>query len=331
MKAPAHRARRLRAVLATAALAAVAALLLPACGDEEEARKMLDRAFTTPIGSADVGLDASVELKGVRQLERPMRLQVRGPYRSGGGRAVPSADLDINFSASGQNFAAGLISNGRNAWVELMGQAYEVGERQVTEANRQIAARAGQDGNRSLRDFGVDARRWLDNPDIKGDEQIAGVETTHIETGIDMGRMLEDLNTAAQRAAGQAGAAGSGQLSAEQRDRIERIVQDPQFDVYVGKDNRVRRLSTVIELEVPEEDRRALRGAESGKVSFSIEFSNVGSPSPITPPPRARPLKDLTDQLLQLFGGGAGAGVPGAGGTTPGAPGALPAPGGAQP
>jgi hypothetical protein len=328
MKARANRTRRIRAVLALSALLAASGFLVAGCGDEKEAREMLDRAFTTPIGSADVALDASLEVKGVRQLERPVRLQVRGPYRSGGKQSIPSADLDINFSASGQNFAAGLISNGRNAWVELMGQAYEVGEQHVAEANKQIAARAGRGGNRSLRDFGVDARRWLDDPDIKGDEQIAGVETTHIETGIDMSRMLEDLNTAAQRASGQAGAAGSGQLSAEQRDRIERIVQDPQFDVYVGKDNRIRRLSTVIELEVPEEDRRALRGAESGKVSFSIEFSNVGSPSPITPPPRARPLRDLTEQLLQLFGGGAG--VPGAGGT-PGAPGALPAPGGAQP
>lgn len=309
-------------------------------GSEEEATELLDRAFETPIQSADVALDASLEVNGVPQLEQPVRLQLRGPYQSGSNRTIPAADFDVNFSGGGQSFAAGLISTGQNAWIEFLGQAYEIGEQQIGQLNQQIAAGAGQQANRSLRDFGVDPRRWLVDPTVEGEEEIAGAETTHVSAGIDIGRLLEDLNTIGQRASGQVGGPAPTQLSAEQRERIERIVQDPEFDVYVGEDNRIRRLSTVLDLEVPEEDRRAAGGAESGKVAFSIEFANVGAPQQITPPQQARPVEELTQQLLQLFGGGAagggGAGAPGAPGS-PGAPGgaapggAAPAPGGAQP
>jgi hypothetical protein len=326
VKTPTSHRRRLVAALC----ALGAAFAVSGCGSEEEAKGLLDRAFATPIGSADVALDTSLQLKGVRQLEQPVRLQVRGPYKSGQSRTIPQADLAVNFSGGGQNFAAGLVSTGQNAWVEFLGQAYEVGEQQVARANQQIAAGAGQSRSRSLRDFGVDPRSWLEDPSIEGEEEIAGTQTQHVSAGIDINKMLEDLNTVGQRASGQVGGGASPrQLSAEQRERIERIVQDPEFDVYVGEDNRVRRLSTVLDLEVPEEDRRAAGGAESGKISFSIEFSNVGSPAPITPPQQARPINELASQLGQLFGGGAGggAGVPG-GGAAPG--GALPAPGGAR-
>ena len=314
-----------RFALLTAALALLAALALgvSACGDDEEARQTLDRAFRAQIGSADVALDTSVRLQGVRQLERPISLRVRGPYRSGGERQIPSADLAVNLTAQGQSFAAGLISNGSNAWVEFLGQAYEVGERTVSQANQQIAASAGQRQQRSLRAFGVDPRSWLVDPSVEGETRVAGADTTHISAGLDVAKMLDDLNRLSQRAGGQAGVAPR-QLTQEQRDRVERIVQDPKFDVFVGKDDKVRRLATVLDLEVPEEDRRAAGGAESGRIAFSIEFSNVGRPGPIRPPQDARPIKDLTAQVARMLGAGAGAGAGGAGGG--GGAGGLPAP-----
>ncbi len=315
-------------VAAVAALAVVVVLAIVLLGPgDEEATRLLDRGFAQPIGSADVALDARAQVNGVQQLEQPIRVQVRGPYRSGGNRRLPSVDLAVNFSTAGQSLSGGLVSTGENAFVEFMGQGYEVGERDVAQANRRAAAGAGR--QRSLSDLGVDPRRWLEDPDIEGDEQVAGTPTTHVNAGLDVGRMLDDLNTLRQRTSDQVGGRAPRPLTAEERQRIERIVEDPEFDVFVGKaDTKIRRLATVIELEVPEEDRQALGGAQSGEVSFSIEFSNVGSPQRITPPRRARPIRELIEQLLPLFGGPAGAGgAPGAG-----APGvAVPSPGGARP
>jgi hypothetical protein len=318
-----HRhSRPLAAALLAFALLGALAGGLTACGSDEEARQTLDRAFSTPIGSADVALDAGVVLRGGRQSGQPMRLQARGPYRSGGGRQIPSGSLDVNVAAQGQSVAARLISTGSNAWVVFMGQPYELGEQTVSRANQQVAAGQSQRQQRSLRAFGIDPRAWLKDPSIEGDETVAGAETTHISARVDLPRLLDDLNRVAQRASGQTGAPVPSQLPPAQRDRIERVVQNPKFDVFVGKDNKIRRLSTVLDLEVSDEDRRALNGLESGKITFSIEFSNVGHPGPIVPPKSARPIKDLTSQLARLVGG-AGAGGAG-GGAAPGA--GLPAP-----
>jgi hypothetical protein len=314
--------RRLAALVAAIVLVVIVIVIVFACGStEEEARQRLDRAFSTPIGSADVSLDASVDVQGVRQLEQPLRLQVRGPYQSGGGRRLPSVDFAVNLTAQGQSFAAGLISTGNNAWVQFLGQAYEVGESNVERANQQIAAGQQQRRGRSLQALGVDPRRWLDNPAVEGEETVAGIETTHISAGVDVPVMLEDINRVSRRAGGQVGAPAPQPLTQEQRERVERVVQDPEFDVYVGQDNKVRRLSTVINLDVPEEDRRALGGAERGKIAFSIEFSNVGRPQTITPPRDARPIRDLTEQIARMLGAQGGGG--GQGGALP-----QPTPGG---
>ncbi|MDQ4071370.1 MAG: hypothetical protein M3088_00645 [Actinomycetota bacterium] len=303
-------ALRGRLVLVVAAVAAVAVVVVLAVvlldSGDKEAIDVLDRAFTQPIGSADVALDASAQAKGVQQLEQPIRLQVRGPYRTGGDRRIPSVDLAVNVSASGQSFSGGLVSTGRNAFVELMGKDYELGKQAVARANRRVAAGAGR-GPR-LADLGIDPRRWLEDPEIEGNRQVAGTATTHVRAGLDVSDMLEDLTTLRERAGGQGGGPAPRPLSAEERERVERVVEDPEFDVFVGKaDTKVRRLATVVELEAPEDDRRELGGLERGKVSFSIEFSNLGSPQEITPPRRARPIRELTTQVLQLLGGAAGA------------------------
>lgn len=295
-------------VLAAAAAVAVAVVLAVVLLDsgDREAIELLDRAFSQPVESADLALDASAQAKGVQQLERPARLQFRGPYRTGGGRRLPSVDLTVNVSASGQSFSGGLVSTGRNAFVELMGREYELGRRAVARSNRRLAARAGR--RRGLAELGIDPRRWLEDPEIEGDRQVAGTATTHVEAELDVSDMLEDLSGLRGPGGEQGGGPVPRRLGAEERERIERVVEDPELDVFVGKaDDKVRRLATAIELEAPEEDRRELGGLETGRISFSLELSNIGSPQKITPPRRARPIRELTTQLLQLLGGAAGA------------------------
>ncbi len=71
--------RRLLAVLL--ALASVAAFA--GCGGEEsepDVEGLLDRAFRQSVKSADVKVDAQVDVKGLRGLERPVRLEASGVY-----------------------------------------------------------------------------------------------------------------------------------------------------------------------------------------------------------------------------------------------------------
>lgn len=302
--------------------ALLAGVLAAGCGgdDTESVTDLLDRAFETPIGSADMTLDIAVELDGVEELEDPIEVAVTGPYDSTEEGQIPRLDWEITASAQGQSFNAGLTSTGDRAFVGFQGTEYEVSRRTVSALNRQLAASEDAEGERDMADFGIDAREWVVDAEEEGDEEVAGVETTHVSGALDLTRVLDDLNSAVEQASelgGQLGQQAPPALTNEQQEQLEDIVDDPRFDAYIGKDDdRLHRLSADLEFEVPEDSREATGGLEGGRVSFSIEFANVGSPQPIAAPEDARPISELTQQLQGLLGGALGAPQAGGGGTT---------------
>ena len=309
--------RRFAAVLLPTLLAAA---LLAGCGDDDskEVSDLLDKAFQTSIGSADVTLDIEVELDGIDELQDPIKIALTGPYESGGKGQIPSLDWDITVAAQNQSFNANLTSTGDRAFIGFQGTDYEVSRETVAALNEQLAANADKEGERDLSDFGVSAGEWVVDAKEEGDEDVAGVETTHVSGKLDVTRVLEDLNTVVEEASklgGQVGQQAPPALTDEQKDQIEDVVDDPTFDAYVGNDDdRLHRLSADLDFEVPEDSRDAAGGLEGGRVSFSIEFANVGSAKSITAPEDARPISELTQQLQGLLGGALGAPQAGGGG-----------------
>jgi hypothetical protein len=296
--------------------------LLAGCGDDDSksVTELLDRAFEASIGSADVTLDIEIELDGAEELQDPIEIALTGPYESGPEGRIPSVDWDITVQAQNQSFNANVTSTGDRAFIGFQGTDYEVSQQTVDALNRQLAAAAESEDERDLGDFGINARDWVIDEEEEGDEEVAGVETTHVSGKLDVTRVLEDLNTVVQEAAklgGQIGQQAPPALTDEQKDAIEDIVDDPGFDAYVGNDDdTLRRLSADLEFEVPEDAREQAGGLEGGRVSFSIEFANIGSAQPITVPEDPRPISELTQQLQGLLGGALGAPQTGGGSTT---------------
>jgi len=290
---------------------ALSAALLSACGggDSEDVKATLDKAFSTPIKSARIDLEVTLKLDGIKQLNGPVKLSVQGPYATGGSQTIPKADWDIAASAAGQNFSAGFISTGDNAWVGFQGQNYEVGKDAVAQINQQIKQAAGQKDKKGLSQFGIDPRDWLKDAKDEGDEKIGGVETDHVSATLDVGKFVDDLNELVKKAGSSTGT--SAQITPSQKKQIEDVVKNPRFDVYVGKDdNVIRRLSADLSFTVPSQQQSQLGGLKSGQLSFSIEFADVGKPQTITAPQNAKPLSELTSQLGGLgsvLGGGGGA------------------------
>jgi hypothetical protein len=309
----------------------VAALLLPAllavsffgaCGDDDSASvtELLDKAFETPIGSADMTLDIELELDGIDELQDPIEIALTGPYDSSEKGKIPSLDWDITVGAQNQSFNANLTSTGDRAFVGFQGTDYEVSQETVQALNRQLAASEEEEGGRDLTDFGINAREWVVDAEEDGGEEVAGVETTHVSGKLDITRVLDDLNVVVEEAAklgGQIGQEAPPALTEEQKDQIEDVVQDPTFDAYVGNDDdALHRLSADIDFEVPEESREALGGLDGGRISFSIEFANIGEAQPITAPDNPRPIAELTQQLQGLLGGAVATPETGGGTTT---------------
>jgi hypothetical protein len=287
------------------------AFLLGACGggdDTQDVQGLLDTAFSSSIHSADLKLDAQLDLKGSDQLEDPVRIQASGPFRSNEGK-LPSVDLSLQLgnSGDGQVVQTGFLSTGERAFVKFQDVYYEQDPAVVRRTNAALAKRDGKRKRSSLGSLGLDPRSWLGDAKDEGEETVAGVETHHVSGTLEVTQLLDDLNDFVQRSgstlSGAAGQAKPQRLTRTDIARIAQIVEDPTFDVYVGVDDDViRRISGRLEFQVPEDQRKSVSGIKSGTLEFSLEFRDVNGDQRIEAPARARPLSELTRSL-----GGAGA------------------------
>jgi hypothetical protein len=300
----------------------VVAAVLSACGgggNEQDAQDLLDSAFTKSVKSADLALDAQLKLKGGSSGVGPVRVQAKGPFRSNAGK-LPSVDLDLSVSpgSGGQSISTGFLSTGDRAFVKFQDAYYEQPKAQVEQANRQLASRANARG--SLKSLGLNPRSWLRNAKKEGDEDVAGVKTTHVSGQLDVENVMRDFNNVLKKSGGALGGAtgttAPKPISEKEIKQVADVVRNPTFDVYVGKDdNVVRRVAGQLQFDVPSSARAALGGLSGGSLEFSVELSKVGGDQRIEAPANARPLSDLTKSLGTSGLGGITGGSGGAGGT----------------
>jgi hypothetical protein len=291
------------------ALLALAAGLLAGCGggSEEDARALLKRSFKESIPSANVTIDVAAKVDGVPQLNQPVRFKLGGPYKSNGTGKLPSLNWDVSVSGGGQTFSAGLISTGDRGFVNFQGTNYEADEATMAQLKQAAAQGNRGTGAQSLKQYGVDPLAWTRDAKVEGESDVAGVETKHVTSAIDVKKLFTDLNKIASRAGGQLGQARPQQLTPEVIDQIEKVVKEPKLDVYVGKDDdKIRRFALSLDFQVPEQQQAQARGLKGGNVTVSVEFAGVGDPQTIQAPANAKPLSDLTKQL-QGLGGALGA------------------------
>jgi hypothetical protein len=296
------RFKPLRAVLALSLLALVA--IVAGCGggggSSEDAKATIDKAFSTPIKSANLALALEANVDGLAQLQGPVTVKLSGPFQSNGKGKLPSLDWDASFSGGGQSLTGGVTSTGDQLFVNFRDQDYEVPKAQVDQINQQLASQSGQ--NKTLADYGIDPKNWVTDTSTEDDETVNGAETTHVTATVDIEKMLNDLNKTIQ----QAGAMGTPaqQLTPQQISQIKDVVKDPKMDVYVAKeDDTLRRLNLDISFTIPEDQQASAQGATGGNIKFSVDFSDVGAEQTIQAPANAKPLNQLQGALGGLAGG----------------------------
>jgi hypothetical protein len=299
----------------------VAASVLVACGggdDSEGVEDVLDRAFSQEIRSADLTVEAEIELDGV--LDEPIRIEAEGPFRAGEDE-LPEADIELRIGADGggQTVTSGVLTTGDRAFVRFQDVYYEQPPERVRQANEAIRRNSRRGDSRPLSELGLDPRSWLAEAEEEGDAEVAGVETRHVSGTLDVESLMRNLNRFVERSGSALGGA-TGQpapprLSEADIRELSEAVTDPSFDVYVGKeDDIIRRVAGRVEFEIPKRSRAGLGGMDGGSIAFSIEFRDVNGDQRIEAPANARPLSDLTDSLGAgglAEGLGAGGGEPG--------------------
>jgi hypothetical protein len=288
---------------------------LASCGgggdDRESVENLLDKAFSTPIHSADLKLDAKVDLNGL--LADPITIDAEGPFRTNEGK-LPSADIELRVgSGGGQTISSGVLTTGDRVFVKFQDVYFEQPAAQVRKTNAAIARRSKK-GGQSLAELGLDPRSWIAEAKDKGDTRAAGTDTRHVSGTLDVESLMSNINDFVSNSASALGSGGKSTPRLTKTDirELAKAVKDPSFDVYVSKnDDTIRRVAARVDFSIPEADRAGLGGLTGGTITFSVELRNVNGNQKIEAPAHSRPLSKLTSTLGGALGAlGAGSATP---------------------
>jgi hypothetical protein len=256
-------------------------------GNDEEAADLLKRGFATDVQTGELSLEAEVELNG-GPMDGPLRVRLDGPFRAAGSPTeMPDLDMDFQASGAGESYDGRVVATRENAWVELRGETYEVGEDLWARALEALASQ--QEGSETLGEAGIDPLDWVEGAETDGEEDVAGTRTTKVTARLDVGKLVSDIN--------QLSPGGAGRLTAEERAQIEEVIDDFEFEAWIGRDRIWRRLTAETEFEIPEDDRDEFEGLESGRVELEVELDEPNQPVEIEGPAEARPIEELLRQL----------------------------------
>jgi hypothetical protein len=308
---------RLRPAVLVAVLTALAlGLVVGACGgsDDDEAssstdvNELLTQTFT---GSKEVdsgNLDVALRIEaqgGNSQLNGPVSMTLAGPFEAEEEGRLPKFKLDAAFEGGGQSINAGATSTGDKGYVSFQGTDYAVDDQVFRQfkAGYEQAQQQSSDQKQSFASLGMDPRKWLTDPKNAGEAKVGDDDTIKITGGVDVARLLDDVNKALEQASAL-GLQGAGQvperLTDEQKRQVTEAVKDPRVEIYTGTEDKILR-RMVVDLGV--EDRSS---GTNGTVAFDLSITDLNEDQDIAEPADAKPFSDLVGQFQGLLGSAAG-------------------------
>ena len=300
------------------ALVAALALAVGACGgggdeasSDTDVNTLLKDTFNgnKDVKSGKLNLALKVDSKGgTSSTQGPISVSISGPFQTQGKQKLPKFDIDFAFEGAGQSIKAGLTSTGDKGFVNFQGTEYAVSDQvfQQFKAGFEQAQKNGSSSSKnqqSLSTLGLDPRQWLTNPKNEGDAKVGDDDTIKITGGVDVNKLLDDVNTALKKVKGL-GAQGTqnlpSELTAAQRKQVVDAVKDPKVEIYTGKEDKILR-RMVVNMGIDSQ-------GTSGTVMFDVSITDLNEDQDIAEPQDAKPFTELLGQLggLGLAAGGSG-------------------------
>lgn len=318
-------------------LAALASLLLAACGSSNKpssAQDILKDTFGPgkSIKSGNLNVAVALNAVGLQGVDGPVKLTLKGPFASQGGKQLPKFNFDVGLTAGGTTFSAGAVSAGDAGYLKFQGTNYELSKSvfQSFKSGYEASAKSSGKGNAqtSLSKLGVNPLKWLDDPRTAGSVQVGGTDTNHVTATVNVPNMLADVDTLLSKAGtlgAQAAANVPKGLTATQRRQITDAVKSATFDVFAGKDDGIlRKLDIKVTFAVAQADQAAAGGLQNGSLQLTLTIADLNKDQQIAAPASSKPLAELQSQIQGLLGTGTSSGTSPGPGTAP-----APSPGGA--
>jgi hypothetical protein len=305
--------RRRKTVVALS-LVLLGAVLLAGCGSggggsassSTPVSQLLRQTFSghKHVTSGKLSVALNVTAKGSSQLQGPISIQLSGPFESQGKGKLPKFAMNLVLHGSGQDFNAGLTSTGDKGFVSFQGTTYAVSGRvfqQFKKGYEQAQAQAASKQGRSLASLGIDPQRWLTNPRNAGQANVGGTDTIKITGGVDIPKLLDDVNTLLQRTRSLGGTATQSipqQLTPKEKQQAAKAVKNLSVEIYTGKDDKILR-RMVIALGVQAPPGTSSAAGQSADIRLDVQLTDVNQGQDISAPSNAKPFS----QLLNMLGG----------------------------
>src|SRR4051794_23121520 len=303
------------------------ALLVAACGGGNTAdsstnvNTLLAKTFkgNKDVKSGKLALSLKVNAKNADGVNGPVSLSLSGPFQSQGKEKLPKFKIDFAFDGSGQMVKAGITSTGDKGFVNFQGSDYAVSDPVFKQfkAGYEQAQQQGNKQNQSLSSLGLDPRKWLTNPKNEGDAKVGDEDTIKITGGVDVNKLLDDVNNALGKAR-DLGVQGTQQLptqlTAQQKQQIASSVKNPRVEIYTGKDDTIlRRMVVALGIVTPKTSSAA---GGSADLNLDLAITDLNQDQTISAPANPKPFDQLASQLGGLgLGAASGSGSTGSGST----------------
>jgi hypothetical protein len=288
-------------------LALLAALVLLSCGGDGKAKragpdtgaqpaavKLAAQAAGPNAGARSGRIDGEIEftIKGVAGFAEPFSTTVSGPFAYRTGASLPDYELELGV----RNYGVTLTSVHGKSYVSVGTTAYELPA--AVRARLVRTSKRGRNGlTRTLEQFGIAPWRWETEQRVAGTETLDGVQTTHITTSFNAGRIVRDADTllGLMRALGVTRATGVPRMiGAAARRRFVRGVTSKVGGSWIGiADKVMRQASFTMKFAVSKADRSRLAGISGGLVVGRLTVTEVGQPQSIRTPARVGSFKDF--------------------------------------
>jgi hypothetical protein len=300
--------------IGTALVAGLAAVALAACGSSGssgQASSLLKQTFSGKhtVNSGNITVSLTLNPSGSSTLKGPLTLSFGGPFASLGTGKLPKSNFTVGFSALGRTGSLGILSTGTAGYVTLSGKSYQLPASTFTQLESSFSSltssSGGSSGSGALSKLGIDPLHWLVNPTVVGNESVGGANTTHIQAGIDVPKLLDDLGTFLAKAP-SLGISGVGKvpssISPATRQRIASAVRQPRFDVWTGTgDKTLRKLAISLVLPVTGQISSLLGGLSSAQISLTMKYADLNQPQTINAPSSVAPYSQFQAKVRSFL------------------------------
>jgi hypothetical protein len=223
-------------------------------------------------------------------------LRTNGAFESAGPKEMPKADVQVSADAQGFKGRAGFVTTGDRAWFTRGNVGYAVPQAAWSKI---VKARAkGTPPTAKAPKLDMNPSSWLRNVKSEGNEQMDGVQVTHVSADVSSAAAIADVFKALDT---------TGRIPSGAEKRVSKVVDDGHIEAWVGNDKILRRAT----LEM------SGKGNGNRRVDVNLDFrlSQVNKPQDIAAPAKVK--RGLPNGVFGQFATGLVGGLGSTVGVTP--------------